>query len=469
MRFSLLSMMVIMICILVAGVVTVKLYKSEEEEKGLDIVLIVLRDRDGGLDKRFLRNRGPLEKKTSSTSITFLRCIAPSSWYPAAAASLLTGLYPSEHGLTTGHAYLSRDVATLAERMQATGYQTLAVVDEMSLLRHTNVLQGFDGIIEESGWIAVEDALDFACDHPGSPSVFELIEIDSARFRSSAKVEKFVEKIVGFLERKKFFEKGILAICAPGGEPGEYLAVAGGPLAALPGKVMLKPSSLIDLNTVLRDLVRGEGFTMSDSDRCGRALVMETSRFPSGDSDDHENGPLGQMTRTVWFDDLAMHVRMKPDGTIEFLDENDNQIEPAVNDRHLAMTRLEKFAVELRPVRDVNIRTEAGPRLKPELAEELSGPWLRSEFEGRNLHAVEHFRIGEALLRDGRPVEAAEEFAAACTMDTEFPEALLLLARATAHADREKAVGHYREYIDRFGFDGGEEAGVKEAREFLAR
>jgi len=462
-------MFVIMMCVLVAGVVTVRIYKSAPEETSPDIVLLVIRDRDNCLDSWFFRSSEPVQNIPSSRSVTYLKCIAPSPWYPSAAASLMTGKYPSEHGLTRAHSHLSRNVATVAERIGAMGYWNHAVVEEQSLLSCTNVLQGFDEICEDPTWEAVEEALLFACDHSSSFSIFELIEIDTARFGSAGEVEGHIEKILVFLEDNGFFEKGIAAVCAPGGKADEFLALIGDPLGTPPGKKMLKPASLIDLHFVFRDLARGNAFPMTRQEEEGRAFLMEaTGPLSDRSVEEGEVQPV-QVTRTVWFEDLALHMRAHPDGKMEFLDRNGMPVTPEENHRNLVISRLERTLAELSPVRDVNVPGSSSPRLSLDLARDLGLEWNRPEFVGRRLHAVEHFRMGEALLRDQRPDEAIREFAAACAKDPLFPESLLLMARSCSRVDREKAVTHYQEFLGRFGSDEGQEAGAEEARRYLAR
>ncbi len=85
-------------------------------------------------------------------SIWFERAFAQASWTRPSVPSLLTGLYPSEHGLTdfieTGSevhgAALAEEVATLAEGMHSAGYRTALVGYQSQLSPKFGTAQGFD-------------------------------------------------------------------------------------------------------------------------------------------------------------------------------------------------------------------------------------------------------------------------------------------------------------------------------------
>ena len=85
-------------------------------------------------------------------SIVFDRAFSPGSWTRPSLPSLLTGLYPSEHGLTdfvgsAGQykgAVLPESAATLAEGMQAAGYRTAMVGYQTLLSARFGLAQGFD-------------------------------------------------------------------------------------------------------------------------------------------------------------------------------------------------------------------------------------------------------------------------------------------------------------------------------------
>jgi choline-sulfatase len=65
-------------------------------------------------------------------------------------ASILTGLYPTRHGIhTNGDAVLPESVLTLAERLGAAGYRTAASVAAFTTTRIWNFDQGFESYFDE--------------------------------------------------------------------------------------------------------------------------------------------------------------------------------------------------------------------------------------------------------------------------------------------------------------------------------
>ena len=81
----------------------------------------------------------------------FTRTYAQASWTRPSLPTILTGLYPSEHGLldlegdpTTPLAALDESVVTLAERLKQAGYGTAMVGDQHQLSPRFGLQQGFD-------------------------------------------------------------------------------------------------------------------------------------------------------------------------------------------------------------------------------------------------------------------------------------------------------------------------------------
>jgi len=89
---------------------------------------------------------------TRDESVVFRRAFSVSSWTRPSVPSLLTGLYPTEHGLgdfvTAGAKVeaqaLSPEVTTLAEGMKAAGYRTALVAYQAQLSPRFGMDQGFD-------------------------------------------------------------------------------------------------------------------------------------------------------------------------------------------------------------------------------------------------------------------------------------------------------------------------------------
>jgi hypothetical protein len=76
--------------------------------------------------------------------LSFEHAFATSSAAAPAAASLLTGLAPQEHGATSADAELEEALLTLAEALQERGFSTAAVLGSPDLNRERGFAQGFE-------------------------------------------------------------------------------------------------------------------------------------------------------------------------------------------------------------------------------------------------------------------------------------------------------------------------------------
>jgi len=77
-------------------------------------------------------------------SVAFRRAWAPSPWTLPSQSSMMTGLYPHQHGATRTTEALADGAATLAERLREAGFRTAAVTDATFLSRHFGLDQGFE-------------------------------------------------------------------------------------------------------------------------------------------------------------------------------------------------------------------------------------------------------------------------------------------------------------------------------------
>ena len=67
---------------------------------------------------------------------------------------MLTGLYPSRHGVKSHTRRLPDRVATLADILKQHGYVTAAVVNSHNLTQRYGIVRGFDDftyVVEEAG------------------------------------------------------------------------------------------------------------------------------------------------------------------------------------------------------------------------------------------------------------------------------------------------------------------------------
>ena len=95
----------------------------------------------------------PALDSLAAEGLSFTQAISQSSWTRPSMPTLLTGLYPSEHGileLERNEAgavigpILAPEVDTLAERLQAAGYTSLLFGEQYQLSRRFGLSQGFE-------------------------------------------------------------------------------------------------------------------------------------------------------------------------------------------------------------------------------------------------------------------------------------------------------------------------------------
>jgi hypothetical protein len=88
----------------------------------------------------------------ADASLRFTEARSPSTWTLPAQASMLTGLYPEQHGATElGHG-LADELTTMPELLHARGYRTGAVTDSAFVSRHYGFDQGFEWFQEFRTW-----------------------------------------------------------------------------------------------------------------------------------------------------------------------------------------------------------------------------------------------------------------------------------------------------------------------------
>jgi arylsulfatase A-like enzyme len=103
----------------------------------------------------YARPTSPALDRFANGGWRFTDASAPSPWTRPSHASLLTGLYPSRHGVRAPTHALSDRVATLAEWFAAAGYATKAIVNSEHLGERFGLQRGFadfDYVSEWSRW-----------------------------------------------------------------------------------------------------------------------------------------------------------------------------------------------------------------------------------------------------------------------------------------------------------------------------
>jgi arylsulfatase A-like enzyme len=119
----------------------------QPERRGDDLLLIVVdtlrADHLGCYG--YTRDTSPRLDAFARESIVYERCESQATWTLASTATLLTGLHPFRHGLVrTASGPLSPDAVTLAERLHAAGYATLAYSANNVVTHASGFDQGFD-------------------------------------------------------------------------------------------------------------------------------------------------------------------------------------------------------------------------------------------------------------------------------------------------------------------------------------
>ena len=102
------------------------------------------------------RDTSPFLDRLASESILFERAFTPAAWTLIAHMTMLTGLYPLQHGVVQDELALSPEFPLLAERLKAAGYQTVGLYHPSWVHERHGFGRGFDSFrphadVEEAG------------------------------------------------------------------------------------------------------------------------------------------------------------------------------------------------------------------------------------------------------------------------------------------------------------------------------
>lgn len=86
--------------------------------------------------------------RLAESSYIYENAISTAPWTLPMHASLLTGLYPEEHGVNWGHYALGEEAPTLGELAREGGYETFAVSNNWLLNEENGFGRGFDRFVE---------------------------------------------------------------------------------------------------------------------------------------------------------------------------------------------------------------------------------------------------------------------------------------------------------------------------------
>ncbi len=110
--------------------------------------------------------------RLAAESFCLLRAWAPATWTLPSQASMMTGLYPQQHGADSYEAAMPRQLTTIAEQFAKYGYRTGAATDSALVSAAYGFDQGFEWFCETDDWSlrgTFETALDFLDRDDGRP------------------------------------------------------------------------------------------------------------------------------------------------------------------------------------------------------------------------------------------------------------------------------------------------------------
>ncbi len=96
----------------------------------------------------YARRTTPALDALAGNGTLYESAVTVTPWSPSAHATLLTGRYLSEHGVTFTHPVLEEGLDTVAEHASREGYATVAIVTDSALAASAGFSQGFSDYIE---------------------------------------------------------------------------------------------------------------------------------------------------------------------------------------------------------------------------------------------------------------------------------------------------------------------------------
>jgi arylsulfatase A-like enzyme len=123
----------------------VDIMRSASRQQGVNVVMIIA---DTLRADAFAQRSGQDVEQSgisrlAADGVVFERAYAQSSWTRPSIATILTSLYPSQHGATHKMDPLPDDVTTIAEAMREEGYWTAGIVTNINIAPIFNFQQGF--------------------------------------------------------------------------------------------------------------------------------------------------------------------------------------------------------------------------------------------------------------------------------------------------------------------------------------
>lgn len=97
----------------------------------------------------YSRNTTPTIDRLAGNGVRFSHAISQAPWTLPSTASMLTSLYPRQHGAVQGTSRIPDNIETLAEALEAHGYSTTGITSNRFIDRRHGLAQGFR-IFDES-------------------------------------------------------------------------------------------------------------------------------------------------------------------------------------------------------------------------------------------------------------------------------------------------------------------------------
>jgi arylsulfatase A-like enzyme len=100
----------------------------------------------------YARPTSPNLARIAAEGTTFDDCVAQATWTKASGPSILTGLYPSTHGVQSFNDLLPSSATTIAEVYRQAGYSTLGLETIQFVGKFSNQHQGFEELHEQGSF-----------------------------------------------------------------------------------------------------------------------------------------------------------------------------------------------------------------------------------------------------------------------------------------------------------------------------
>lgn len=116
-------------------------------KKRLPNIILIVMDTVGAKHMSlygYERRTTPNLERLAEECTVYSRCFSPSCWTLPAHASIFTGLYPSDHGVSEINPYLGTHVSHLANLLKMSGYDTYGFSSNYSIAPVTGIGRHFD-------------------------------------------------------------------------------------------------------------------------------------------------------------------------------------------------------------------------------------------------------------------------------------------------------------------------------------